>query len=109
MIERRSPPNMAASRSITGCTRAASKRSPSADWFERFRDGYAIHNLTALRTELSFFLIRWDDANELHWMELGDPRGNLKPFHFEIFFDKAQARDLHYAAALDRARWTRVW
>src|SRR4051794_27542025 len=64
---------------------------------------YAVHNVLALRPELSFWLIRWDGDRSLDWMELTDPHDRLKPFHFEIYFGKEPMRDEHYLRALGEA------
>ncbi len=74
------------------------------DWLATLRNAYAIHNVTALRTELPFWVIRWDGAGKLEWMDLSDPHQRLKPFHFEIYFGKEALRDDHYLRALARAR-----
>ena len=70
------------------------------DWFGHLRDAYAIHNVLSWRPELPFWVIRWDGGDGLEWMELGDPRQRIKPFHFEIFFGKEAVRDAHYSEAL---------
>ena len=58
------------------------------EWYQDLGNAYAIHNVLSVRTELPFFLIRWDGKEDLEWMELTDPRHKLKPFHFEIYFGK---------------------
>ena len=75
----------------------------SHQWMANFRDSYAIHNVTAMRSEFPLFLIRWDGSEELEWMELGDPRQRIKPFHFEIHFGKELFRDAYYLASLEEA------
>ena len=77
--------------------------APPPKWLGALRDSYAIHNVIATRPELPFFVIRWDGATNLEWMELGDPRQRLKPFHFEIYFGKESLRDAHYLEALEEA------
>ena len=80
------------------------KRTLPAVRLASLRDAYAIHNVVAMRPELPFFLVRWDGARSLEWMELGDPRQTeLKPFHFEIHFGKETRRDQHYLLALTKA------
>ena len=73
-----------------------------ADWFTSFRNAYAIHNVISWRPELPLFLILWDGKDELEWMELSAPQQPLKPFHFETYYGKEDARDAHYIEALVR-------
>jgi AraC-like DNA-binding protein len=72
-------------------------------WFANLQNSYAIHNVIAHRPELPVFVIR-DGEDALEWMDLTDPRQRLKPFHFEIYFGKEEARDAHYRDALDETR-----
>jgi AraC-like DNA-binding protein len=80
-----------------------SNERPQRDWMAALRDSYAIHNIVALRPELPLWVIRWDGANRLDWMELTDPHQKLKPFHFEIYFGKESLRDEHYQRAIEEA------
>jgi AraC-like DNA-binding protein len=81
-----------------------SRQRHQRDWLAALRDAYAIHNIVAMRPELPFWVIRWDGAEGLEWMELTDPRQPLKPFHFEIYFGKEKLRDQHYLRAIAEAR-----
>jgi AraC-like DNA-binding protein len=76
----------------------------SSDWLSTLRSTYALHNVKSTRRELPFWVIRWDGARGLDWMDLSDPSRQLKPFHFEIYFGKESVRDEHYVRALTRAR-----
>jgi AraC-like DNA-binding protein len=69
-------------------------------WVTSIRNAYAIHNVTIRRPELPFWLVRWDGARDIEWIDLTDPRQGLKPFHFEIHFGKRSARDQHYRDAM---------
>jgi AraC-like DNA-binding protein len=82
----------------------AAKKKPSQEWLLRLKNAYAIHNVVAWRTEFPFFVIRWDGGEQLDWLNLGDPRDRLKPFHFEIFYGKEPMRDTYYLKALAKAR-----
>jgi AraC-like DNA-binding protein len=73
-------------------------------WLTRLRNTYAIHNVTAMRPSLPFWVIRRDANGELDWMELGEPTRALKPFHFEIHFGRQAERDAYYAKCLDEAK-----
>jgi AraC-like DNA-binding protein len=75
-------------------------------WLANLHNGYAIHNVVVHRPELPFFVIQWDGGTELHWIDLGDPRIRIRPFHFEIFFGKESARDAYYLNALCEAAAT---
>ncbi len=79
------------------------EKDKNTQWYENLQNAYAIHNVLSIRTELPFFLIRWDEKDTLEWMELSDPRHVLKPFHFEIYYGKETARDTHYVDALEKA------
>ena len=73
------------------------------DWHATLQSSYSIHNVVAMRSELPFYLIRWDGASDLEWMELSDPHYRVEPFHFEIYFGKEAQRDTHYLSALKAA------
>ncbi len=73
-------------------------------WAPPVQNAYAIHNVLAMRPELPFFLIRWDGKRGLSWMDLGDPRQRLQPYHFEIFYGRKPLRDQHHLDALARAQ-----
>lgn len=72
-------------------------------WLTRLRNTYAIHNVTAMRPSLPFWVIRRTEDGELDWMELGEPTRALKPFHFEIHFGRQAERDTYYLECLDAA------
>jgi len=72
-------------------------------WLANLHNGYAIHNVVAVRPELPFFVIQWDGASELEWIDLSDPRLRLRPFHFEIYYGKESARDTYYLQSLRAA------
>jgi AraC-like DNA-binding protein len=95
------PTTTTASAPVPAPTAPAAATSPR--WLESLRDAYAIHNVVGLRPELPFYVLRWDGERNIEWMELGDPRQRLRPFHFEIHFGKEAMRDEHYLAALDEA------
>jgi len=69
----------------------------------KLRDWYSIFSVLAVRSELPFFVIRWDGDEYLEWINLSDPRHQLEPFHFEIYFGKEHVRDAHYVEALRKA------
>ena len=73
------------------------------DWMANLRDWYSIFSVLAVRPELPFFVIRWDGEEHLEWINLSDPRHQLEPFHFEIYFGKEHVRDAHYIQALRKA------
>ncbi len=79
--------------------RAATRR----DWHASLQSYYSIHNVVVMRSELPFYLIRWDGASGLDWMELSDPHYRPKPYHFETFFGKESRRDDYYLSALRSA------
>ena len=86
--------------------RAATRGKPCAAesaWVTAIRNAYAVHNITTRRPELPFWLVRWDGARDLEWIDLTDPRQALKPFHFEIHFGKRSVRDEHYRDAMAAA------
>jgi AraC-like DNA-binding protein len=72
-------------------------------WLPAVLDAYAVHNVLATRPELPFYLVRWDGGRALEWMDLSDPRPQIRPFHFEIHFGKERQRDEHYLEALAAA------
>jgi len=78
------------------------RAAKGGEWFTSFRDAYAVHNVISWRPELPLFLLLWDGADDLEWMELSAPQQPLKPFHFETYFGKEAARDAHYVEALIR-------
>lgn len=77
---------------------AAGDSNPA--WLARLRNHYAIHNVTAMRPSLPFWVIHWQEDGTLDWMELGAPASELKPFHFEIHFGREARRDEHYLESL---------
>ncbi|MDJ0762775.1 MAG: AraC family transcriptional regulator [Myxococcota bacterium] len=74
------------------------------DWADNLKNAYAIHNVLSSRSELPFFIIKWNGEKHIEWMELSDPRHQPKPYHFEIYFGKESVRDAHYLEALKAAR-----
>lgn len=114
--------NMAARQRTSGRAKAGASPSPEAPtgrggppptdgsepaWLTELRTAYAVHNVVGIRSELPFWLIRWDGKRGLEWMDLGDPKDRPKPFHFEIYFGKEALRDEHYLEAIDQARRTK--
>src|SRR5438552_1192325 len=69
--------------------------SAEPQWLVHVRTSYAIQNVVGTRSDLPFWLVRWDGKRQLEWMELGDPEERPKPFHFEIYFGKESLRDEH--------------
>src|SRR6266436_987154 len=101
-------------RSEAQASRAGAPAPPPAvaavdepQWLADVRTTYAVHNVVGIRSELPFWLIRWDGKRGLEWMDLGDPKDKPKPFHFEIYFGKETLRDEHYLEAIDQARRTK--
>ena len=72
-------------------------------WLANLHNSYAVHNVVAVRPELPFFVITWDGDTQLEWIDLGDPRLRLRPFHFEIYYGKESSRDAYYLDALRTA------
>jgi AraC-like DNA-binding protein len=74
------------------------------DWLGGIQAGYAVHNIVAPRPELPFWLVRWDGARGLEWIELTAAHKRWKPFQFEIFFGKEAVRDEYYLQAIAEAQ-----
>src|SRR4051812_4240802 len=100
--------NMRAKRKAAASGRSKSVASTAEpQWLVHVRTSYAVQNVVGTRSDLPFWLVRWDGKRELEWMELGDPEERPKPFHFEIYFGKESLRDEHYLEAIDEARKTK--
>src|SRR3954454_22325799 len=95
------PPPKIASKITPKISTATTSAEPQ--WLVHVRTSYAIQNVVGTRSDLPFWLVRWDGKRELEWMELGDPEERPKPFHFEIYFGKESLRDEHYLEAIDEA------
>jgi hypothetical protein len=73
-------------------------------WLENIRDYYWIHDVLQIYVGLSSWVILWDGAGSLEWLELTpqDPM-SLRPTHFEKFYKREGVRVAHHFKCLHQA------